>query len=78
MALAVLEAQGPIRDDALVREIARAHGFARTGNRIKQRVLELLPDVTVPDDKKPVGKPQRYEVTTPPVKVQVVLEEEGK
>jgi very-short-patch-repair endonuclease len=45
MAQAVLASQGPIRDDALVREIARAHGFARTGNRIKQRVLELLPDV---------------------------------
>ena len=30
------------------------------------------------DDKKPGGKPQQYEVTTPPVKVQVVLEEEGK
>ena len=26
-----------------------------------------------PDDEKPVGKPQRYEITTPPVKVQVVL-----
>lgn len=54
MALAVLETQGPIRDDALAREIARAHGFARTGNRIRQRVLELLPDVIVTEE--PVGK----------------------
>ena len=30
------------------------------------------------DDKNPVGKPQQYEVTTPPAKVQVLLEEEGK
>lgn len=46
MAREVLEIQGPILDDALVREIARAHGFARTGNRIKQRVLEFLPNAT--------------------------------
>jgi len=46
MALHVLESQGPIREDALAREVARAHGFARTGNKIKQRLLELLPDVT--------------------------------
>jgi very-short-patch-repair endonuclease len=46
MALSVLESQGPIRDDSLVNEVARAHGFARTGNRIKQRVLDLLQDVT--------------------------------
>ena len=37
-----------------------------------------LPPFPFPDDKKPVGKPQRYEVTTPPVKVRVVLEDEGK
>jgi hypothetical protein len=46
MAISVLEAQGPIRDDALAREVARAHGFARTGSRIKQRIFELLADVT--------------------------------
>ncbi len=50
MASSVLESQGPIRDDALVREVARAHGFARTGNRIKQRILDLLPDVTVTEE----------------------------
>lgn len=47
MALSVLNVQGPIRDDALARELARAHGFARTGNRIKDRVLHLLPNVIV-------------------------------
>ena len=50
MAMLVLEAQGPIRDDALVREVARAHGFARSGNRIKSRVLELLPDVSATEE----------------------------
>ncbi len=50
MAMAVLEAEAPIRDDALAREVARAHGFARTGNRIKQRVLGLLPEVTTTED----------------------------
>lgn len=50
MAVAVLESHGPIRDDVLAREVARAHGFARTGNRIKERVLELLPDVTVTEE----------------------------
>lgn len=54
MAFSVLASQGPILDEALVREIARAHGFARTGNRIKQRILELLQDVTSTDE--PIGK----------------------
>ena len=35
-----------------------------------------LPPFPFPDDTKPVGKPQQYEVTTLPVKVQVVLEGE--
>lgn len=46
MALAVLEVQSPICDEALAREVARAHGFARTGNRIKERILDLLPNIT--------------------------------
>ena len=54
MANAVLKSQGPIRDDALAREVARAHGFARTGSQIKQRILDLLPDVTVTEE--PVGR----------------------
>jgi hypothetical protein len=37
-----------------------------------------LPSFPFHDDKNPVGKPQRYEVTTPPVKVWVVSEDEGK
>ncbi|MFO0905637.1 MAG: DUF3320 domain-containing protein [Pirellulales bacterium] len=46
MALAVLASHAPIRDDVLAREVARAHGFARTGHKIKQRVMDVMPDVT--------------------------------
>ena len=46
MAVAVLKEQSPIRDDVLARDVARAHGFNRTGNRIKERVLALLPYIT--------------------------------
>ena len=37
-----------------------------------------LPPFPFPGDKQPAGKPQKYEVTTPPVKVQVVLEEDQR
>jgi hypothetical protein len=47
MVLTVVEAEGPVRDDVVARRIARAHGFARTGARIKDRVLSLLPEVPV-------------------------------
>ncbi|MGE0610318.1 MAG: hypothetical protein AB7O62_24730 [Pirellulales bacterium] len=35
-----------------------------------------LPPFPFPDETKPVGKPKQYEVTTPPIKVRVVLEGE--
>jgi very-short-patch-repair endonuclease len=54
MAVAVLHSHGPIRDDVLAREVARAHGFARTGHKIKQRVLDLLPGVVTTEE--PVGR----------------------
>jgi very-short-patch-repair endonuclease len=34
----VVEVEGPILDAVLARKIARAHGFARTGSRIQERV----------------------------------------
>ncbi|WP_197525842.1 DUF3320 domain-containing protein [Pseudobythopirellula maris] len=46
LALAIVETEGPIRDDVLARRIARAHGFARTGARIRDRVLAMIPEVT--------------------------------
>ncbi|WP_197452848.1 DUF3320 domain-containing protein [Rosistilla oblonga] len=46
MALKVVECEGPIRDDLVAKRIARAHGFARTGAKIKLRVLETVPELT--------------------------------
>ncbi|MGB7344846.1 MAG: DUF3320 domain-containing protein, partial [Pirellulaceae bacterium] len=46
MALNVVEAEGPVRDDLVAKRIARAHGFARTGAKIKQRVLETVSELT--------------------------------
>jgi very-short-patch-repair endonuclease len=38
---AVIETEAPIRDELLVRRIARAHGFKRTGRRIRDRILTI-------------------------------------
>lgn len=45
MIRAVVEAEGPVRDDVVCRRIARAHGWTRTGGRITARVLKLVPKV---------------------------------
>lgn len=37
----VIHHEGPIRDEVLAQRIARAHGWVRTGNRIKSRVSEM-------------------------------------
>ncbi|HEY0835619.1 MAG TPA: DUF3320 domain-containing protein [Azospirillum sp.] len=37
----VVSVEGPVRDDVLARRIARAHGWARTGARIRERILKL-------------------------------------
>ncbi|MBA1146676.1 DUF3320 domain-containing protein [Ectothiorhodospiraceae bacterium WFHF3C12] len=37
----VVAEEGPIRDELLVRRIARAHGFQRAGQRIRKRVLSI-------------------------------------
>ncbi len=37
----VVAVEGPVRDDVLARRIARAHGWARTGSRIRDRILAL-------------------------------------
>jgi hypothetical protein len=50
MALAILKNEAPIRDDVLAKQIARAHGFARTGNNIRSRILDLLGDVVSTDE----------------------------
>lgn len=43
MIVHVINAEGPIFEDVLVDRIARAHGMQRSGNRIKRRVVALLP-----------------------------------
>ncbi len=42
MIQATLEAEGPVRDDILYQRIARAHGWQRTGTRIRQRIDALI------------------------------------
>jgi len=46
----VLDQHAPIRDDVLVKQVARAHGFARTGATIKKRILDLLGEVPVTEE----------------------------
>jgi hypothetical protein len=41
---AVLRAEAPIRDERLAQQVARAHGFQRTGRRIREAVLAVVPD----------------------------------
>jgi very-short-patch-repair endonuclease len=37
----IVHQENPVKDDVLVERIARAHGFLRSGNRIRERVLSL-------------------------------------
>jgi very-short-patch-repair endonuclease len=41
MITAVVNVEGPVRDEVLARRIARAHGWSRTGSRILNRVIDL-------------------------------------
>jgi very-short-patch-repair endonuclease len=38
----IVQQESPVRDDVLVARIARAHGFLRSGNRIRERILSLV------------------------------------
>ena len=40
----VAAVEGPVRDDVLARRIARAHGWARTGSKIRDRIIMLVRD----------------------------------
>lgn len=42
MAQAVIDLEGPVRFDRLVAQVARAHGFQRAGNQIRQRVSAAI------------------------------------
>ncbi len=50
VALRVLAQEAPIREDLLARQVARAHGYNRTGSNIRSRILELLEGVTATDE----------------------------
>ncbi|MFD1330583.1 DUF3320 domain-containing protein [Methylopila musalis] len=39
----VLAAEAPVYDDVLIRRVARAHGFARSGGRIRETILAAIP-----------------------------------
>ena len=39
----LLQAEGPIRDDVLAQRVARAHGFQRTGRKIRDAVSAAMP-----------------------------------
>jgi len=42
---AVVEAEAPLREDVLAQRIARAHGWLRTGSRIRERIALHLKDL---------------------------------
>ena len=37
----VIDSEGPIHQDVLVRRVARHHGFGRAGRQIRERVIEI-------------------------------------
>jgi very-short-patch-repair endonuclease len=50
-----IETEGPVREDVLAKRIARAHGWARTGKRIRDRVY-LLAEQQYPSTTEEVGQ----------------------
>ncbi|MEZ6049191.1 MAG: DUF3320 domain-containing protein [Planctomycetaceae bacterium] len=46
----MLSTEAPLLEDSLIKQIANAHNFGRVGARIKERILKLLPEVTVSDE----------------------------
>jgi len=51
----VVNREGPVREDVLAKRIARAHGWARTGKRIRDRVY-LLAEERYPSTTEEVGQ----------------------
>ncbi len=47
---AVMAAEAPVREDVLAQRIARAHGWLRTGSRIREQIRLHLRDVDVTDE----------------------------
>jgi len=44
MSQKILSTQGPIREDLLASQVARAHGFKRTGTKIRDHILAQIKD----------------------------------
>jgi len=51
----VVNREGPVREDVLAKRIARAHGWARTGKRIRDRIY-LLAEERYPSTTEEVGQ----------------------
>lgn len=63
----VIAVEGPVREDVLAKRIARAHGWARTGARIRERVAEVA-SKRHPSSTEDVGTfywPPKTDVTAP-------------
>ena len=50
MSQKILSAQGPIREDVLASQIARAHGFKRTGAKIRDHILGQIQGCPATDE----------------------------
>lgn len=50
IALSILETEAPIREDVLARQVARTHGFSRTGAKLRQRILDLVGDAVATEE----------------------------
>ena len=50
LTLAALEQESPVRDDILCQRIARLHNIGRTTSRIRDRILDLIPQVAFTDE----------------------------
>ncbi len=50
MSQKILSAQGPIREDLLASQIARSHGFKRTGAKIRDHILAQIKDCPSTDE----------------------------
>ena len=51
----IVQSEGPISDDVLVRRIARLHGWQRTGTRITERVMRIALKVFKKTNEESVG-----------------------
>ncbi|QDU82606.1 ATP-dependent RecD-like DNA helicase [Polystyrenella longa] len=46
----ILSTEAPLLEDSLLKQIATAHGFGRMGAKIRERILKLLPDVSIGEE----------------------------